>query len=59
MPTSMFEDSGEMGITKSKSTLNRKLQVEQSSRTLEQLLLTDVRYCGEFNGQNMAQSKAM
>ena len=32
--TSMFEDSGEMRITKSKSTLKRKLQVEQSSRTL-------------------------
>ena len=34
VPTSMFEDSGEMRITKSKSTLKRKLQVEQSSRTL-------------------------
>ena len=34
VPISMFEDSGDMRITKSKSTLNRKLQVEQSSRTL-------------------------
>ena len=34
VPTSMFEDSGDMRITKSKSTLKRKLQVEQSSRTL-------------------------
>ena len=34
VPTSMFEDNGEMRITKSKSTLKRKLQVEQSSRTL-------------------------
>ena len=30
VPTSMFEDSGDMRITKSKSTLKRKLQVEQS-----------------------------
>ena len=34
VPTSMFEDSGEMRITKPKSTLKRKLQVEKSSRTL-------------------------
>ena len=34
VPTSMFEDSGDMRITKSKSTMKRKLQVEQSSRTL-------------------------
>ena len=34
VPTSMFEDSGDMRITKSKSTLKRKLQVQQSSRTL-------------------------
>ena len=30
----MFEDSGDMRITKPKSTMKRKLQVEQSSRTL-------------------------
>ena len=34
VPTSMFEDIGEMRIMKSKSTLKRKLQVKQSSRTL-------------------------
>ena len=34
VPTSIFEHSGDMRITKSKSTLNRKLQVEQSPRTL-------------------------
>ena len=33
VPASMFEYSGDMRITKSKSTLKRKLQVEQSSRT--------------------------
>ncbi|XP_076061216.1 uncharacterized protein LOC143036996 [Oratosquilla oratoria] len=32
--TSMFEDNGDMTITKSKFTLKQKLQVEQSSRTL-------------------------
>ena len=30
----MFEDNGDMRITKSKSALKQKLQVEQSSRTL-------------------------
>ena len=62
VPTSMFEDSGDMRITKSKSTLKRKLQVEQSSRTLpthETSLLTAVRFYGKFNGQNMVQSKTM
>ena len=34
VPTSMFEDSGAMRITKSNSIMKRKLQVEQSSRTL-------------------------
>ena len=34
VPTSMFEDSGDMRITTSKSTLKRKLQVEQSSRPM-------------------------
>ena len=61
--TSIFEDSGGMRITKSKSILKRKLQVEQSSRTLPTpetlLLLTAVRYCGQFNGQHMVQSKTM
>jgi len=33
VPTSMFEDNGDMRITKSKSTLKQKLQVVQSSRT--------------------------
>lgn len=32
IPTSMFADSGEMRIGKSKSTLKRKLQIETSSR---------------------------
>ncbi len=62
VPPSMFEDSGDMRITKSKSTLKRKLQVEQSSRTLpthETSLLTAVRFYGKFNGQNMVQSKTM
>ena len=34
VPTSMFEDNGDMRITKSKSALKQKLQVEQSSHTL-------------------------
>ena len=62
VPTSMFEDSGDMRITKSKSTLKRKLQVEQLPRTLptpETSFLTAVRYCGQFNGQNTIQSNTM
>ena len=34
IPRSMFENSGEMRITKSKSTLKRNLQVENSVRTV-------------------------
>ena len=34
VPTAMFDDSGNMRIIKSKSTMKRKLQVEQSPRTL-------------------------
>ena len=32
VPTSMFNDKGQMRISKSKSTLKRKLQIEKSSR---------------------------
>jgi len=34
IPTSMFEDNGDMRVTKAKSVLKRKLQVEQSARTV-------------------------
>ena len=34
IPTSMYEDSGDMRITKTKSVLKRKLQVEKSARTV-------------------------
>ncbi len=34
IPTSMFEDNGDMRITKSKSVLKNKLQVEHSARTI-------------------------
>ena len=34
IPTSMFEDNGDMRITQSNSSLKQKLQVEQSSQTL-------------------------
>ncbi|KAG0722059.1 hypothetical protein GWK47_045188 [Chionoecetes opilio] len=34
VPTSMFEDNGDMRITKSKSSLKQKLRLEQSSRIL-------------------------
>ena len=37
VPTSMFDDSGAMRITKTKSVLKQKLQVEQSARTSMQL----------------------
>lgn len=49
VPTSMFEDSGDMRITKSKSLLKKKLEAEQSSRVfqlLRLLLLMVVQYCG-------------
>ena len=36
IPTLLFADTGDMRITKTKSVLKRKLQVEQSSRTLQQ-----------------------
>ncbi|KAK3883333.1 hypothetical protein Pcinc_012369 [Petrolisthes cinctipes] len=43
VPTSMFEDSGVMRITKTKSTLKRKLQVAHSAPSLktEDVLLID------------------
>ena len=34
VPTSMFDDNGEMRITKTKAVLKKKLQVEQSTRTV-------------------------
>ena len=34
IPTSMFEDNGDMRITQSNSSLKQKMQVEQSSQTL-------------------------
>ena len=36
IPTSLFTDSGDMTITKTKSLLKRKLQVEKSCRTLQE-----------------------
>ena len=33
VPTSLYEDNGEMRIMKSKSTLKRKLQIEHSNRS--------------------------
>ena len=35
IPTSLFTDSGDMRLTKTKSILKRKLQVEKSGRTLQ------------------------
>lgn len=35
LPTSIFDDSGDMRITKTKSTLKRKLQVELSARHIQ------------------------
>ena len=34
VPTSMFEDNGDMRIIKGKSVLKYKLQVEQSARVI-------------------------
>ena len=34
VPTSLFKDNGNLSITKSKSRMKWKLQVEQSSRTM-------------------------
>lgn len=36
IPTSLFEDDGSIRVAKTKSTLKKKLQVEQSVRTVEQ-----------------------
>ncbi|KAG0710302.1 hypothetical protein GWK47_023103 [Chionoecetes opilio] len=49
VPTSMFEDNGDMRITKSKSSLKQKLRLEQSSRILpapETTVIDGCAYCG-------------
>ena len=45
IPTSLLGDAGDMRITKTKSVLNRKLQVEQSGRTLQQPHVVIVGVC--------------
>ena len=45
IPTSMFEDNGDMRITKTKFTLKRKLQIEQSARTTEKLQVVVIDGC--------------
>ena len=59
IPTSLFTDTGDMRITKTKSVLKRKLQVEQSGRTLQQIDVVIIDGCGLFTGHLRVQCKIL
>lgn len=49
VPTSMFEDNGDMRITKSKSTLKKKLGIEVSNRIYPQPKSVILDGCAVYN----------
>ena len=55
VPTPMFNDKGQTRISKSKSTLKRKLQVEKSSRLAINPDTTIIDGCAMFEGRTSRQ----